>query len=242
MVKVMDIAWDAEALFVDRPNRFLATVKMIRPGAGTLQQVHVRDPGRLEELLLPGNRLLLSAACSPGRKTAWDLIAARSEAGWVLVNSGLHRTIAERILKISGLSPFGKACRIRAEVKRGRSRLDFLITTVEDEDVWIEVKGCTLVRHGIALFPDAPTSRGTKHLRELIEIKDAGQRAAVMILVLRAEADCFSPNRETDGLFSDTLDLARKKGVEVYPLKFALQDDGSLNYLAKILFKRSSKG
>ncbi len=239
MVRLMDIAWDAEALFVARPNRFLATVRMLGTGGGSLQQVHVRDPGRLEELLFPGNRLALSAANTPGRKTAWDLVAAESEAGWVLVNSGLHRAIAESILKAPMLSPFGDVRRIRAEVKRGRSRLDFLITTVEDDDVWIEVKGCTLVRNGTALFPDAPTSRGTKHLRELIDIRERGQRAAVMILVLRPDADRFTPNRETDELFSDTMDLAINKGVEVYPLKFALRDDGSLNYLAMIPNYRS---
>jgi sugar fermentation stimulation protein A len=219
-VKLLDIPTDAEGKFKDRPNRFLTIVDIIRPvrSKAASVKIHVHDPGRLNELLFPGNRLKLRAASSKTRKTSWDTIAAMHEGKWILIHSGFHREITEKLLKNSRTNPFGRLKSVQAEKKFGNSRLDFLLINDNDEEIWVEVKGCTLAVSGTALFPDAPTIRGTKHLESLIKICKQGMRAAVIILVFRDDAKCFSPNEETDPLFSETFRKAVKAGVEVHPI------------------------
>jgi sugar fermentation stimulation protein A len=208
-LKIYEIGWDEEAIFVERVNRFLGTVRL----GDTLLSVHVHDPGRLEELLFHGNRVLIKHAMGKKRKTNWDLIAAMSPDGgeWVLVHSGYHRKISERLL----ISMFPDS-KIQAEVQLGHSRIDFMI--YDEPPMAVEVKGCTLARDGIALFPDAPTSRGTRHLRELIDFASAGNRAMLLILVFR-DAGCFLPNEATDKKFADVFWQAIKKGVIVHPVR-----------------------
>ncbi len=200
-VPLIRIPWDAEGVFVERPNRFLGVVDVIHPEVLMGERVHVRDPGRLKELLYRGNRVLLKRAVGEGRLTEWDLIAARGGGEWVLVHSGYHREISRRILENTDISPLGPITPLRAEVSVGHSRLDFLARTADGRDAWIEVKGCTLARDGVALFPDAPTERGRRHLRALMDIRGRGVDAHVIMLVFR-EAECFAPNAETDPEFA----------------------------------------
>ena len=220
---VIDISWDVEAILHTRPNRFIGMVDI--PELGLLQEsIHIHDPGRLTELLYPGNRMLLRREDKPTRKTKWDLIAARWDDQWILVHAGYHRSITERILSDPSLCPFGEVREVRSEVKVGRSRIDFLLTVRGGSKILVEVKGCTLTIDGVALFPDAPTERGTRHLETLMQQGREGMRTAVIVLIFRKDSTCFRPNAATDPKFADTFRAAMSAGVEIYPLVLSYED------------------
>ncbi len=202
------------ATFISRPNRYLSIVEMDHDKV----EVHVHDPGRLKELLYPGNRCLVKHAPGLKRKTSWDMIAAKKGDEFVLVHSGYHRYLAESLLKSPEISPFGKTQEIRAEVKAGESRLDFRLVDESGEVIWIEVKGCSLSEDGVAKFPDAPTVRGVRHLKTLMDLKGKGERSAALIIVL-SDSTIFEPNGATDPLFYKTFYDAINAGVEVYPVR-----------------------
>ena len=233
-VQLLKKEFDAEGIFRQRINRFVGIVDLDERHGGPGQKVHVHDPGRLSELLYPGNRVKLVRASRPGRKTAWTLMAARFDDQWVLVNSGLHRKISEAIINDASVSPFGELDKVDAEVRAGASRLDYRLVTTGGEIVWVEVKGCTLARDGIALFPDAPTTRGVRHVEELVSLRSRGFRAAMMILVLRTDALCFAPNGLTDPLFEAAFSRAVSAGVEVYPVLCSCSGQGEICYEHKL--------
>jgi sugar fermentation stimulation protein A len=233
MVRLTEIQYDTEAIFVSRPNRFLAHVDIISPEDEKAVKVHVHDPGRLKELLYEGNRLLLKKADNFKRKTAYDVVAAEYQGYTILINSAYHRKISEKIFSHEEISPFGKINGIRAEVPYGKSRFDFLLTGDSGEDIWVETKGCTLTIDGKAQFPDAPTTRGRRHLEELMKIREEGKRAAVVFLVFRPDSICFGPKRDTDPEFSNTLEEAYRQGVEIYPLLLEYKD--GIIYYKKVI-------
>ena len=223
MEKLIDIPWDKEGILKSRPNRFLAIVDIDLNGDQIEgQKVHVRDPGRLKELLFPGNRVLVKHRPEPHRKTQWEIIAAWDDY-WVLVNSGYHRAISEAILSNPGISPFGALDSIKPEVKVGHSRLDFMLEKGGDQ-MGLEVKGCTLETGDVALFPDAPTERGAKHVQTLIDMKIEGKESAMMILVFRPKARCFRPNDSTDPKFTDLFWQALDMGVKIHPVRLSYED------------------
>lgn len=232
---LLEIPHDVVAEFRARPNRFLGSAIVLRENGGMSEElVHVHDPGRLKELLYAGNRVLLRRAASPERrKTAWDLLAAAHDDQWVFVHSGYHRRIAERILGDPKLSPLGPITSLRAEVKYGKSRIDFLATRGNDKEALIEVKGCTLAIHGKALFPDAPTERGRRHLATLMEAREAGFEATVVMLIFRPDARRFAPNRVTDPAFAELFGSAVRAGVTVFPLVLAY-DGIAVRFLRQI--------
>ena len=212
------------AVFLERKNRFVAVVEM----DGCRERVHVADPGRLRELLYPGNAILVRRAeRASGRKTLWSLMAGMGENGWVLLNTFLHRRIAENLLQDPSISPFGKLAAMRAEVTPSgcSSRFDFMLRPEGGERVWLEVKGCTLRKGALALFPDAPTTRGARHLRELGALAGKGEICAVMFLVFPEGVQCFAPNEEMDPDFSMAFRNAVASGVSVHPV--GLSFDGS---------------
>ena len=208
--KLLDLPSQKEGRFIERKNRFLGTAQLDEE----VFYVHIHDPGRLKELLFKGNRVLLRREEGKKRKTSWDLLAAWSNDHWVFVHSGYHRVISERILN-SPLSPLGRLDLLKAEQKVGKSRLDFYFER-EGERGWIEVKGCTLCKDGIALFPDAPTERGRRHLEEMEKLQG---RKVLLVLIFRRDARFFSPNTEMDPRFSEVFFRLLKKGLEVYPVK-----------------------
>lgn len=212
--------------FKNRPNRYLADVVI----KGMEERVHVHDPGRLKELLYPGNQCLVKYAKSDTRKTDWDMIAAAKNEEYVLVHSGYHRYIAEAILRNDALNPFGRFENIKPEAKYGHSRIDFYATEMDSaQKIWVEVKGCSLSVDGLAQFPDAPTLRGVRHLEELIQIVESGDRAGVLLLIL-SEASLFEPKRDTDPKFYETFYRAKRLGVEMMPVKVRLAEDGYIYY------------
>lgn len=206
----MDVGEYREAVFIERPNRFLAVVDL----GGRSERAHVPDPGRLRELLVPGAELRLRAAPAPGRRTAWDVIGVRCPQGWVNIDSRLPNLLFAEALREGRLEEFPAGCSIQAEPRFGASRLDFLLEC-GGPSCLVEVKGCTLVVDGLALFPDAPTLRGSRHLEELIEAKTAGYRACVVMVVKHPGGEAFAPKEDTDPLFAATLRRAAAAGVEV---------------------------
>ena len=191
--------------FVARPNRFIADV-MIN---GEKVVCHVKNTGRLGELLIKGATVYLEESANPDRKTKYDLVAIEKDGEIFNIDSYAPNLAAGEYLK--KLYPDKK---IKAEVKYGNSRFDFC---VEDEKsrTFVEVKGVTLIKDGIAQFPDAPTERGVKHIKELIECKKQGYGAEILFVVQTENVEYFSANVQTHKLFADTLEEAYKSGVKI---------------------------
>jgi sugar fermentation stimulation protein A len=201
------------ATFIDRPNRFLVNLKL--EGSNDSEKAFLHDPGRMKELLFPDARLIIREPLSTkARKTNWDILAVESENKIITINSSLPNRVVKQAIKNNWINEFVNYTNIKAEVTYGNSRLDFMLTN-EEENCYIEVKGVTLVEGKKALFPDAPTKRGARHLRELIDIKSKGHRAIALFMCMREDPIVFSPNRKTDPEFSDQLEDALSKGVEV---------------------------
>ena len=193
-------------VFHSRPNRFIALVDV----GGREEVCHVKNTGRCRELLLPGAQVVLSVSDNPARKTKYDLVAVWKE-GTGLVNMDSQAPNAAAAELLPRLFP---GAVIRAEQRCGLSRFDFSLET-EQGVGYLEVKGCTLEREGHAYFPDAPTERGVKHLRELTELRRQGRCAAVLFLVQMTGVHAFSPNDGTDPAFGAALREARGAGVEI---------------------------
>ena len=194
------------AEFIARPNRFIARVRL----DGREETVHVKNTGRCRELLIPGARVWLAEGANPARKTRYDLVAV--EKGGLLVNmdsQAPNKAAAEALPW-----QFPQITDLRPEAVFGDSRLDFC-ADMGDKKLYVEVKGCTLEEDGVALFPDAPTQRGVKHLRELESCVRAGHAAALLIVIQMKGVRVFRPNRRTHPAFADALAHARDAGVQV---------------------------
>ena len=195
-----------EGRFLLRPNRFIALVDL----EGETRRCHVPNTGRLRELLLPGVRAWCQFHPEPGRKTAWTLIAVERDGVVVNLDSQAPNHVAEEFLP----RLFPSLLHYRREVTWGRSRFDFFVETAAGP--WfMEVKGVTLEEDCVALFPDAPTQRGVKHLEELCRCQEEGFRACVLFVVQMADVKCFCPNRQTDPDFAAALEEAAACGVDI---------------------------
>ncbi len=229
MKKIFEIGNIEKGIFKDRPNRFIADIEI----DNKIEKCHVHDSGRIKELLFSNNIIGVKRATKlEKRKTAFDVISALTmeKDEEILINSAYHRYISENLLKDFTISPFGEVESIKAEVKYGESRLDYLLTK-NGEKIWIEVKGVSLSENKIAKFPDAPSTRAQKHLKELMKIKSNGERAAILLLVFR-DSHSFRPKFETDREFAQLFYEAIESGVEVYPIQFKLIDN-SIYYIDK---------
>lgn len=204
------------ARFISRPNRFIAIAEL----DGKEEVCHVMNTGRMRELLVPGAEIFLRPAENPARKTKYDLVAVRRGDETVNIDSLAPNKVAAEY--IPTLFPDCKL--IKPETKFGSSRFDFYIEDNSDK-IFLEVKGVTLSRDGIAVFPDAPTARGAKHLRELAAAKAAGYRAAVLFVIAMKGIFSFTPNRETDPEFAAALSAAAAAGVEIYAVDCRVTPD-----------------
>jgi sugar fermentation stimulation protein A len=226
--------------FQERPNRFTVIFEHKR----CEEKAHLRDPGRLRELLLPGADLLLRPAQNNvKRKTKYDVIAVWSEGIWVLINSGFHSDLAQELLESGLISEFEGYKVEKREYTYGKSRLDFLLTGKEGT-LLLEVKGCTLVEKGHAKFPDAPTERGKRHVEELTKARQQGLNAAVLFIIPREDAEIFSPNWEMDPPFSLALQHAQEEGVHIIAYSFRMiykKDSLTLNPLKRIKLRVKGK-
>ncbi len=204
-----------ECAFVERPSRFLVHVRL--PGQGGVITAHLPDPGRLRELLLPGVRMWIRAAPGAHRKTQWSavLVESPSAEGLVSLDTTLPNRLVGRALERDALPEFGEYRLERAEFPHGRSRFDFLLQGRATKMV-LEVKSVTLVEDGVALFPDAITERGARHVRELGALaREDGWEAAVLFILQRADADRIEAARSIDPEFADALAEAKVAGVRI---------------------------
>ena len=197
-----------QATFLSRPNRFIAEVML----GGETVVCHVKNTGRMGELLLPGVTAYVQKNSNPNRRTAYTLIAVEKGGRIINIDSTAPNVLFGEWLKTSDY--FGELTLIKQEKTFGASRFDYYLES-EAERIFVEVKGVTLEQNGHALFPDAPTERGVKHLYELIECKAQGYRTAVAFIVKMEDIDGFSPNEETHPAFGEALRAAQAAGVEI---------------------------
>lgn len=205
-----------KAKFFDRPNRFIAHVEI----DGAVETVHVKNTGRCKELLLPGVDVCLEDCDSPARKTRYDLIAVKKEGiGWVNIDSQATNKAVKEWLDGQDYTY------VKPEYKYGESRIDFYAEK-EDEKYLIEVKGCTLEIDGVGYFPDAPTERGVKHLRELAKAAAKGYKCVVAFVIQMNGITEVRPNITTHEEFGIAWKEAEKAGVEFWFLACDVKEDG----------------
>lgn len=197
-----------EGRFISRANRFIATVEM----EGVPTTVHVKNTGRCRELLVPGTTVYLAVPDNPSRKTKYDLIAVDKNGLLINMDSQIPNDIAAEWLPESGL--FSPDAIIRREVTCGQSRFDFMICE-DGKTSYLEVKGVTLETDGVARFPDAPTERGAKHLRELTALAKQGIGAYVLFVIQMKQIRELHPNDTMDPAFGTALREAAQAGVVI---------------------------
>lgn len=232
------------ATFIERPNRFVAYVDI----DGTVERVHVPDPGRLKELMIPGTPVFLEdsagGAGNGNRKTRYSLllIASPDRANWVSLNTQLPNRVVRLMLEQRLLPQFEGYVLTKPEFSYGQSRFDFLLTSeATDRKRLLEVKSVTLVLSDkTAKFPDAPTTRGTRHLRELIHaVSVSGYEASVLFVVQRPDALRVCPNRETDPAFCEAVADAMAAGVDFSAICYDLSPAGIVLSPRPLIFQLS---
>ncbi len=199
--------------FLRRLNRFAALVEV----AGQEECVHVRNSGRLKELFVPGQAVLLERAKTPGRRTRFTLVLVRLPSGDVSADAHLPNVLVDAAVREGRLAGFRGYRILQREPIVGRNRLDFLLERGTRKCL-LEVKSVTLVEGGVALFPDAPSLRGTRHLKHLMAARRKGLEAAVLFVIQRADAVAFAPNRTADPEFAAALRSGAAAGVGVKAL------------------------
>jgi sugar fermentation stimulation protein A len=197
-------------IFIERLNRFIAKVQV----DGKECQVHVRNTGRCKEILVAGAAVILEESGSPDRKTKFTLIAVYKGAELINIDSLAPNQVVFEHLVAEGLGMIGRVDNAKREVIYGNSRFDICFET-QGRRGFIEVKGVTLEDRGIAMFPDAPTLRGAKHLAELTQAAAEGYTALIVFLVQMKGVTEFKPNGVTDPNFALALRLAEKHGVGI---------------------------
>lgn len=202
--------------FLDRPNRFIAHVEL----DGKRETVHVKNTGRCRELLLPGAEIWLTAPGTEGRKTKYDLVTVRKENGLLVnIDSQAPNAVVKEWLEKQQYDA------VVPEYTYGDSRIDFYMERGAERTL-MEVKGCTLEREGIGYFPDAPTDRGVKHLRELAKAVKDGYRAALAFAIQMDGIKEVRPNIQTHPEFGTAMQKARDAGVEILFLSCHVEPDG----------------
>lgn len=216
-MKYGTIQWGS---FIERPNRFIARVLM----AGGVETVHVKNTGRCREILIPNARVILEKASNEERRTRYSLIAAYKRDILINIDSQAPNQVMYETLQQGLLPQFKNLIRIAKEVRFGNSRFDLYYET-ESEKGFIEVKGVTLERDGTALFPDAPTERGAKHLVELAEAVKLGFKGHIIFLIQMKGPRQFLPNTVMDPQFTEALRIARASGVEILAYDSLVTED-----------------
>lgn len=207
-----------EAVFIDRPNRFIANVLI----DGKSCVCHVKNTGRCRELLTPGARVLVQAQSSPARKTAFDLISVWKGERLINMDAAAPNAVFAEYLKNGGLGFVPEL--VRPELRHGDSRFDFYFEH-EGKKAFAEVKGVTLEDEGIVRFPDAPTLRGIKHLHGLCQCVQEGFEAYVVFIIQMHGVRYFEPNSATHADFALALRQAQDSGVHIIALDCLVERD-----------------
>lgn len=207
--------------FLSRPNRFIAYVEI----NGKNEKVHVKNTGRCRELLTDHAEVFLEKSNNPERSTLYDLIAVRKGARLINMDSQApNKAVLEWLYK---KELFPDIVSVRPETTYGKSRFDFYIETARNK-IFMEVKGVTLEKDGVVLFPDAPSERAVKHVYELIDAVRAGYQAYIMMVVQMKDVKYFTPNRETQPEFADALMEAVKAGVKIIAYDCIISPDSMI--------------
>lgn len=204
-------------IFLERPNRFIAHVEI----DGSVQICHVKNTGRCRELLPAGAQVWCLQWDNPHRKTKFDLITVKKGDRLINMDSQAPNAAAAEWLQAGGL---GEITDLRPETKQGDSRFDFSFCK-DGRQCFLEVKGVTLENDGICAFPDAPTERGTKHLRELTALANEGYGAYVLFVIQMARVQYLHPNDATDPAFGKALREAAAAGVQIIAMDCAVTPD-----------------
>ena len=213
----------AEARFIDRPNRFIAHVEL----DGRTETVHVKNTGRCRELLLPNIPVVLEKSDNPNRKTKYDLIAVRKKKlDWINIDSQAPNKVVKEWLTKQDFDV------VIPEYSYGDSRIDFYMEK-GNRKYLLEVKGCTLEIDGTGYFPDAPTVRGVKHIRELMKAQKQGFWCGIAFVIQMNGIDEVLPNTETHPEFGEALSQAKQAGVHVLNLTCSV-DKNSLEIISPI--------
>ncbi len=197
-----------ECKVIERRNRFLCSVEK----DGERLSVHLHDPGRLKELIYPGSKVKIRK--TNGVKTKWSITFSMSHNEEILLDTRFHNGIARQFI--------GDNC--KPEVKRGDTRFDFGL-----ENGFVEVKGCTMLVNNHIIFPDAPSKRGSKHLRELSTLSENGYDCSIIFLILRKNGFYFYPNSIIDPDFESAFLNAIDRGVKMYFPRMSFAN-GELRY------------
>ena len=198
-----------KALFLERPNRFIAYADV----DGRRETVHVKNTGRCAELLIPGAVIYIQESANPARKTKWDLIAVEKGDRLINMDSQVPNLIVREWIEKGNL--FRDITLIRPETTFGNSRFDLYVETQSGRKAFVEVKGVTLEENNIARFPDAPTERGVKHVRELIRCVQDGYEAYLLFVIQMKGIRLFQPNWKTHADFGNALREAENAGVKI---------------------------
>ena len=194
-----------EGKFLSRPNRFIAYVEI----EGKAEIAHVKNTGRCKELLTEGARVFLEVSSNPERKTKYDLVAVYK--GDILINMDSQ---APNKVALEFIKEQFKNAKIKPEYTYGNSRIDIYVEK-DGKKSLIEVKGVTLENNGIAMFPDAPTERGIKHINELIKARDDGYDSYILFVIQMKGIKEFKPNYKTHKEFGEALKGAENAGVKI---------------------------
>lgn len=203
--------------FVSRPNRFIANVEI----DGDVRVCHVKNTGRCRELLTDGAKVLLEVSDNPTRRTAYDLVAVYKGDALINMDSQAPNRVLGEWIAAGG---FEGVTYVKPECTYGGSRFDFYIEA-DGRKIFAEVKGVTLEEDGVVMFPDAPTERGVKHLRELTDAVKNGYGAYVFFVVQMEKCSYFTPNVKTHPEFAKALGEARENGVCVRALNCKVTED-----------------
>lgn len=207
-----------KGIFLERPNRFIAYVEI----EGKKEVVHVKNTGRCRELLIPGTTVFVQECDNPNRKTKYDLITVcKGEQLYNIDSQAPNKVFAEWILKSKY---FGDVNVLKPECRYDDSRFDFYIEA-EERKIFIEVKGVTLEEDGVLMFPDAPTQRGVKHIKELCKCVEEGYDAYVAFIIQTEKVKYFTPNAHTHPEFAEALKVSKDKGVNILALNCFVTDN-----------------
>lgn len=209
------------ARFLSRPNRFIANIAI----DGKQEICHVKNTGRCRELLIPDATVFVQEVNSANRKTKYDLIVVSKEERLINIDSQVPNKVFHEW--VMGNNFFKNINFIRPECKYKSSRLDFYMET-DSRKIFVEVKGVTLENNGVALFPDAPTERGVKHITDLCHAINEGFEAYLVFIIQMKDVLYFTPNNETHRAFGDALIKAEKHGVKI----IALDCEVAVDYIA----------
>ena len=207
-----------EGKFISRPNRFIANIEI----DGKTEICHVKNTGRCKELLVPGVAVYVQETENPERKTKYDLISVYKGEQLINMDSQAPNKVFGEWAQNSGY--FKNITLIKPECKYKNSRFDFYIEA-DGRKIFVEVKGVTLENDGVVSFPDAPTERGVKHIKELVEAVENGYDACIFFIIQMTDCRYFVPNKTTHPEFADALVSAGNSGVDIKALNCIVTPD-----------------